>query len=355
MKKLLFLIALSAATPALKPAFAQAVPPANLAPAPQAPFRWQLQLRAGQKFLTTTNSLSETSQQMPAMPGRATTGAPLTMQNKSQSHMVVEQDVMSSDAKGARVEVIYRDITQSSVMRQGDKVVFDSAHPPDAMKNMDAMSKSLVGARVSYLISPQGQISDVQGVEEYLDHLSQGMAKAFGQTPAGVAQQKSMRQMMSSFLSPDLIKYSFGQAYRALPTAPVALGESWKYTTTMPVMGTTFTQSGQGTFVSRADGIVTIAQKGEFSTDGGAEFKVPGMAAGTGKTPAPISQLDLHGTSSGQITVDEASGQTLHSHTTQSMEGDLVMYGLTGKGSAMTMPMKMKVETTSQTQELKTP
>ena len=46
---------------------------------------------------------------------------------------------------------------------------------------------------------------------------------------------------------------------------------------------------------------------------------------------------------------------TLQSHTTQNMKGDMVMYGLTGAGSVITIPMKMKTETTSQTKEVTTP
>ena len=357
MKKLLFLLALSAATPTLKPVFAgeQAALFPALAPAPDgAPFHWQLRLKTGQKFLTTTDTNTESSQQMPATPGKPATGAPLTMNSTSKTHMTIEQNVLSSDEKGARVEVVYRDITQTSVMRVGDKVVYDSAHPPDSLKNMGDMFKGMIGARVSYLVSPGGQISDVQGVEEYLKHMSEGMDKGAGQTPEEVAQRKTMREAVKGFLSPDMIRYVFGETYRAMPKAPVAHLGSWKYTSAIPLMGTTFTQSGQGTFLSRADGLVTIAQKGELSTDGGAEFKVPGVGAGTAQNPAPVTQLDLSGTSSGQITLDETSGLTMNSRTEQNMEGDLVMYGLVGKGSTMTIPMKMKTEATSQTEEVKT-
>ena len=345
MKKLLFLLALSAATPALKPAFAQQLPAV-------APFSWALHLRAGQKFLTTNDTSSLTSQQMPVMPGMPKNAAPIKMETKAQTHMTIEQNVLSSDDKGARIEVIYRDISQSSIVRQGDKVVYDSAHPTDALKNMDAMFKAMNGARLSYLLSNDGQISDVQGVEDYLKHLTQGMEKAFGKTPGAGAQQKTMSETMGTFMSPDLIKRSLGEAYRTMPGAPVKLGGTWKYTTTLPVMGTTFTQSGAGTFQSRAAGIVTIAQTGKFSTDGGAEFKIPGVLPKAG-TPAPITQLDLRGDSSGQISVDESTGLTVESRTTQNMEGELVMSGLTGVGSTMTIPMKIQTVTTSQTKEVK--
>ncbi len=275
------------------------------------------------------------------------------MNNKSQAHMVIEENVLSSDDTGARVEVIYRDMTQSSVMRQGDKVIYDSAHPPDAMKGSGDTLKGMVGARLSFRLSPQGQISDIQGVKEYLNHLNQGIEKAFGQTPQAKAQQKAMREMLGTLMSPEVLQESFGAAYRVMPTAPVALGGSWNYAVVTPIMGTTFTQKGQSTFVSRAGGLVTIANKGELSTNGGAEFKVPGLAAGTAKTPAPISQLDLHGTSKGDATVDEATGLTIQSRMTQNMEGDLVMSGLMGAGSELTIPMKIKDETISRMEEVK--
>ncbi len=353
MKKLLFLLALGAAPPVLHPVFAQT----QSAPVPViqgAPFQWRLNLKAGQKFLTTTGTTSDTGMEMSTMPGAPKTGAPLWMETRSQTRMVIEQNVLSSDAKGARVEMIYRDITQSSVIRQGDKVIYDSAQAPDSAKNTDEMFKAMVGARLSYLLSPDGQISDVEGIEEFLKHLDEG-AEAMGQTPEAATARKTARATMSTFISPDMVKQMFGETYRAMPKVPVELGGTWKHTSAMPMMGTTFTQSGQSTFVSRTGNVVAIKQKGALFIDGGAQLEIPNVAARDEKTPAPITQLDLSGTSSGEITLDELTGMTLGSRTTQSMEGDMVMSGLSGKGSVLTIPMRMKTETTSQTKEVTTP
>ena len=356
MKKLPFLLALGALTPALQaPIFAQDAPLApvqNLAPlADVAPFEWRLRLTAGQKFLITTDTSSQTSQQMPAMP-RAKTG--LRTETIAKTHMVVEQNVLSSDEQGARLEMTYREITQATKSLQGDKVIYDSENPPAGMKAMSNISKSLVGAKISYLLSPNGEISDVQGVEAYLERLSAGLEKGIEGTPVAAETQKTMRASMAGFLSPEAIKNFFGSTYRTMPTQAVAPGGSWKYALTMPMMGTSFTQSGESTFVARENGLVRITQKGDFSTDAGAEFKVPMGAARDPKTPAPITQLDLHGVSTGEASVDEQTGMTMQSRTTQDMEGEMVMSGMTGKGSTLSIPMKMRSESLTSTVELKT-
>ena len=355
MKKLLLTLAFIGVLSAAKPGQAQDAPTAPVAlPAgvAAAPFVWQLRLKAGQKWLTTTETSTQTSQQMPVMPGMPRGAAPLQIETTAQTRTTTEQNVVSSDEKGARVEFIYRGITQNTKMRQGDKVVYDSATPTGAMKNMGEMLKAMTGARISYLVAPDGEISDVQGVEDYLNRMSQGIEKAFAGAPGAAAQQETQRKSMSAFLSPDTLKSSFGASNHAMPKTSVAPGETWKYSVTTPIMGTAFTQNGEATFVSRLNGVVTIAQKGSFSTDAGAEFKMPGAAPRTKNAPAPITQLDLQGTSSGEITVDENTGMTLSSHITQNLEGEIVMSGLTGKGSTLTIPMKMKAESTVKTEEV---
>ncbi len=383
MKKLLFHLALIGAISASKPAIAQepavaqlpaivqepAVPATNPVPAL---FQWKLQLKAGQKFLTTTDTSTLTSQQMPIMPGAPRNGAPITMENSAKSHLAVEQNVLSVDEKGARMEVVYREMTQESKMQQGDKVIYDSANPPAELKGLADMFKNIVGARISYLVTPRGEISDIQGVEAYLERINAGMEQGLaGATPQAVTLQKTMRESMSAMLSPEALSSSFGDSYRAMPVKAVAPGEKWKYTIVTPVMGTTFTQNGEGTFVSLADGVVTITQNGDFSTDAGAEFKM-GLAAPTDKNNpnppqtkdkqanakqtkavAPISQLDLRGTSRGEVTIDEQSGITLKNRTTQNMEGELIMSGFIGKGSTLTIAMKIQSEVVMATQEIK--
>lgn len=359
MKQLLFLLALSAATPTLAQDQAQTPQPdtavTNLAPAPEsAPFQWRLRLRAGQKFLTTTETSTQSSQQMPAMPSAPKKDTTASMESSFQFRTVIEQNVLSADDNGARIELVYREMTQRYKTEQGGKVVFDSANPRAGRQSVADLLKSIEGTRITYSLSPKGQISDIQGVEAYLEGLNAGLEKATAQTPALAAQQKNMRETMAGFLSPDSLKDAIGAAFHAMPSKVVAQGETWNYDFTLPVNGTTFTQSGQGTFVSRADGVVTIAQKGEFSTNAGAEFKMPLPTPRDKKVAAPLTQLDLHGSLTGETLIDEQSGMTLRNRATQNLEGEMVISGMAGRGSALSIPMKMKIETTSTTVELKT-
>lgn len=358
MKKSLFFVLLSAVSPAIwLPVMAQdapLVPVQNVAPTPEqaAPFVWKLNLKAGQKFLATTDTSTESVQRMPAMPA-AKTKAPAEMLNLMKMHMVIEQNVLSSDDKGARVEMIYREMSQQNRMMQGEKVVFDSANPPAGMEGMADMTKNLIGAKISFLLSPSGAISDVVGAEEYVERVLKGIEEGLKNTPGAAAMQGTLRASMKGMMSPEAIKNSFGLTYNNMPNIPVALGASWKTMVALPMMGTTFTQNNENTFASRQDGLVTLAQKGEFSTDAGAEFKLPFTAPRDPKTPAPITQMDMRGASSGETIVDEISGMVMSSRITQTMEGEMVMSGLAGKGSTMTIPMKMKTEVVATTREIK--
>ena len=349
MKKLFLLIALGGVMPAFQSrVLAQEAPTFAAVPTATAPFKWRLRLKAGQKWITTTETSTQNSQQMPTMPDTKA-GALPTMDNVSKSRTVIEQNVLSNDDEGARVEMIYREITQDTRMTQGDKVIYDSKTAPETLGKLTDLFKALEGTCISYRLSNQGQVSDVQGVEAYLERFKAALDTATQTTPG----LSKFSAQVGAFLSPEAIKNSLGDLYRTLPTTPIALGESWKYNFTKPVMGTTLTQNGQNTLTSRQNEVVTIAQSGEFSTDGGAQIKIPLPTMGDDKAPAPISQLDLGGTLNGEITIDERSGLILRSHATQNLEGELVMSGAMGRGSRMSIPMKMTVEMESTTQEIK--
>ncbi len=346
MKKLL-LCALLCAAPTLGQDTPVAAP--NLETRPEtAPFKWQLHMEAGQRFRTTLETSSQTSQKMPAFGAK---GAASSMETTSKSRVVLDQNVLSVDENGARVEMLYREVTQSMRMVQGDKEIYDSARPPAALKDMADIGKTIVGASVSYRLNSKGEISDIQDVEEVLDRIVAGLEKSVTPGPQKAATQAMLRQGMQAFLSPDFIKNWLGTSYRALPAQAVRRGESWNYSVALPMMGTVFTHNGKGTFVSRDNGTVTLAQVGDFSTDAGAEFKIPLPKPRGGA--APVSQLDLHGTSVGEIVVDEATGMTLKTRITQTLEGEMIMNGLMGKGSVLTIPMKVTTESTSTTEMLK--
>ncbi|HEX9997579.1 MAG TPA: DUF6263 family protein [Abditibacterium sp.] len=350
MKKLAILLALSATSPVMAQDQA-AAPLANTAPvtAPDtAPFQWKLRLQAGQKLRTTSETLSLNSQQMPAMKGME---GGMNMENTSKVRFIIDQNVLSVDEKGARIEMIYREMTQTSRVMQGGKLVYDSANPPAEMKGFADMGKNIVGAQLSFLLSPQGKISEIEGVEAYANRVLEGTEKAVTPSPQTEAAQKNIREMMKGMMSSEFLEKTLSAAYGAMPTTPVALGASWNFESTMPMMGTTFTDSGKNTFRSRAKGIVSISQSGSFTSDAGAAFKVPLPANKLGE-PAPVSQLDLSGTSTGEIEVDEASGLTLKSRISQRMNGEMVISGMAGKGSILTIPMQMESETTSTTEIL---
>ncbi len=363
MKKPLFFVLLSAVSPAIwVPAQAQdtaPLPVQNVAPLSTnaAPFRWKLNLKAGQKWVTTTDTSTESVQTMPAMPAKpaaqgAKTEAPAEMLTLTKTHMVTEQNVLSSDETGARVEMTYREMSQQTRTTQGEKVVFDSANPPAGMEGLAAMTKGFVGAKISFLLSPSGQISDVLGAEEYVERMLKGMEEGLKNTPNAAGTLSMLRAMMKSTMSSEAIKNSFGQTYNAMPKTPIPLGESWKTSVVLPVMGTSFTQNNENTFASRQGGLVTLGQKGEFSTDAGAEFKIPLPAPRDPKTPAPITQMDMRGALSGETVIDEATGMMMSSRMTQTMAGEMVMSGLTGKGSILTIPMRMKTEIVATTREI---
>lgn len=246
--------------------------------------------------------------------------------------------------------MIYREMSQSSQLTQGDKVIFDTDKPPAGLENLADISQTFVGAKLSYLLSPQGRVSDLKGVEEIARRLNKAVE---GAAPAMATAMKAQTEAM---LSPESIIMGLGSAYKALPAQSATPGQTWKYSDVSPMMGTTFSTAGQSTFVGRENGRVMLSQTANFSTDGGAEFKVPMPAPDPKerdpKAPAPRLQLDLSGTSTGQSWIDENTGLEVKSHSKQELKGEVIISGLAGRGTTMTIPMTSQIEVSSQTELL---
>lgn len=337
MKKLIFCALLCAV-----PALAQDAPNPVTSPEVKpetAPFDWQIRLQKGQKFRSTTEMTMKMAQNVPGATPKTTS----RLQTDSKTRFVLDQNVLSSDANGAKIEIVYREMKQNVRVIQNGKLQYDSAKPPKGSDAMPDVAKSIVGARIRYTLSPTGQVSEVQGFQEYFDRVWAGTGKG-----KSAAQQKAFRQTFEKFMSPDALKTLFEQSMGSLPPGPVALGESWNYKVAVPAaMMLIPSISGKRTFAGRRNNLVVIDEKASFSTNGANKIALPRAANSQGA--AATMQLALSGAQSGQTLVDEESGMVRQSRSTQRMSGKITLNNADGKGTALSLPLDALVETTSTT------
>lgn len=354
MKRLFFTalgISLGTSLVASAPLWAQdtvvALPIAAAVAAPEtAPFNWQIRLLAGQKFRTTIDTSSKMTMMMPVLPGAPAKEAaktPAPMETNSTSHMVFDQNVLSSDEKGARIELIYRESTQ--------KIATGNEATNEAIKNAPNIAKNLVGARLIYSLSSKGKVSDFQGVEEYV-------ARMMGDAGENQSEEQRkingmMRESMQKSLSPEALENMFEKASGNLPDAPVALGKSWNSKIDMPVtMGIKIGETGTRSFIGREGDLVVINENSVIANDPNTKLDLPLPANPNAKTPAPTAKIAMNGTSNGETKVDEKTGMVRSRRSRQKMHITTTMENIDGKGGKMEMTMDTNDESTSTTEIL---
>lgn len=340
MKYLLLSSVLLCAVPAL----AQDAPSAaTTAETPSvAPLDWQIRLQSGQKFRTTVETTMKTAQNVPGPRPRTTS----RLQTESKTRLVLDQNVLSSDANGARIETVYRDLKQTLRVMQNGKLQFDSAKPPQGSDVLSDVTKSIIGARIRYTLNHRGEISDVQGFEEYFNRIWASSGK--GQS---AAQQKAFRQTFEKMMSPQAFKTMFEQSMGALPPGSVGVGESWNYKLAVPAAMTFIPSvSGKRTFVGRQNNLVVIDETATFSTNRANKIALPKPANSPGAVQT--MQIALSGAQSGQTLVDESSGMARQSRLKMRMHGKIALNNSDGKGSALALPLDALMEINATTQQL---
>ncbi|PQV62782.1 hypothetical protein B1R32_12229 [Abditibacterium utsteinense] len=310
------------------------------------PFNWQIRLRAGQKFRTTLNTSAKMTMAMPmlpAAPGKVATKVPAPIETNSTSRTVFEQNVLSSDEKGARIELIYRESTQ--------KIVTGNEPANEATKIASDTFKNMVGARLIYTLSPQGKVSDLQGVDEYVARMIGGANENQSEEQRKI--DNMMRESMQKALSREALESMFEKSSGNLPTAPVALGESWKTKIEMPViMGIKVGDTGTRTFAGREGDLVVISENSVIENDPNTKLDFP-LPTNPDKTiPAPTAKFAMKGVSQGETKVDEKTGMVRSRRSNQKTNVTATMENIDGKGGKMEMTMDMTDESTSTTELL---
>ncbi len=190
---------------------------------------------------------------------------------------------------------------------------YDSANPPATIPDAALGYAALVGQGFSMQMRPNGEIVDVQGVDEMLSHMLDAMG-----VPAGSARDELEASLRSQFGS-EALKESFEKAALFYPDKPVAIGESWSkdiaLETGMPmVLATTWTLK------ARKDGVAVVETRSDIQRN--PEAKPVEMAGLT-------ITYELSGEQSGSMELDEKTGWLLRGALKQNLSGQISAMGMT--------------------------
>jgi hypothetical protein len=231
-------------------------------------------------------------------------------------------DVSKPDDKGNKtIKFTYKRVTQT-VDAGGMRMSFDSAKKDQTPSPLASMGK-MVGSTITMTVDKDGKVTKVEGVDEMMDKMTEG-------NPAAAGMMKDMKKQFG----PEAMAQMISSSRQFLPEKPVAPGESWTSSATipMPMIGEAKTEmKNKLTEVKKVDGreMAAIAFEGTTKSEGG-------EAVGDENVQMKMSSMDIK--QKGTVLVDTENPMIQQS--TMSQKGTMTM----SAGAAQGQEMQMKIE-----------
>jgi uncharacterized protein DUF6263 len=243
----------------------------------------------------------------------------------SQTIMGQVQDVQTSNSIGIRTTVVEVDAGGSALVRMvyesfkmsqqspAGSVEYDSFNPPDPVPDAARPYAAMVGSEFTMRISPQGRMTDVQGMEAMMDRIMET-----SNVPAGPMMEQvrgSVDQMMEGMWS----------GFSTLPAEPIMTGDSWE-SNPPPGGGLPLNFETTLTLVGRRNGVAMIEM-----------HVIMGEGDSTMEIGPMTLRYDVVGEQTGTMEIDEATGWPLRSRLEGGFSGTIEMEGLPGLSRSIPM------------------
>ena len=257
----------------------------------------RLNLKPGSKYRMTQNSRTKMVILAPAMSGRPAQKTEIY----SIGLNVLKYDVLWNNPDGTtQIRMTYGDTNNKITVKMNGKT---QAQPSNEM------TQALVGQKIEMKISPEGQVSDVRGLDSLWEKAFAG-TKSPGMTPQ---MKQQMADTMKKMFGDDFIKSLMQQSGMTYPENPVQIGGSWvqrvETNGQLP-----FVVNLKRTLQGRANGLVSVGESGTMSIGDAQKTVSVGPAA---------MKMAITGTYSGTTVLNEATGFTHSAHIAQRYSGSV--------------------------------
>jgi hypothetical protein len=199
---------------------------------------------------------------------------------------------------------------------------YDSDNPPAEIPPGAQAFSALVGNGFSMLITPQGRVLEVEGLEAMYEQMLQAI-----DLPDAAAEQQ-FRQTLEQQFGEEALKQQMNGASFEFPPEPIGIGESWTTTTELTVLMPMVIES-KYTLRSVEGGLAEL----ELSSTVNSSANAGPVDFGTFQIEYSVS-----GEQQGAVQVDLASGMT-SSQIHQTLSGEMVM---AAEGETLNVPISIR-------------
>jgi len=283
----------------------------------------KLNLAAGQKFGSKTTVSQKTSQTM--MEQEITSIQDITID--------VISEVLAVDADNiATVKTTYKNFrARGSISSDAVSFEYDSEDPSVSADNpqaeiMSKIFKNMTGAEFVMKLSNKGKIVAIEGFDKMMEKMFSAIEDP--------EEAKVMGDMMKNIISEDKLKEMGGDMFAAFPDGPVGIGDMWDDIVSIGGAGMPIDVDTTYMLKERKDGvaILGVTSKMDMGNEESNLIEIEGMKM----------NLQLSGTQSGTMKVDEATGWTIGGQTTLNFSGAVKILPNEKMPDGMSIPMTIE-------------
>ncbi|HKZ55045.1 MAG TPA: DUF6263 family protein [Anaerolineales bacterium] len=207
---------------------------------------------------------------------------------------------------------------------------YDSANPPDEVPLQARGFAAMMGRGFSMLVSPEGEVLEVQGVDQMIEDVIADLGAP--DDPAVASLIDSLKQQFGD----KALKESMGNIFVPFPAADLGIGDTW--TTHQEISyGVPMIEDTTWTLVSRDGSVATLAVSSIVN---------PNTQEGPLDLGGVTILYAIGGTQEGTVLVDERTGWTIASDLVQSFSGEMTLtMGETEVKTPLTIEATLRVET----------
>ena len=258
-------------------------------------------------------------------------------QQTSTSKIVVEQiydiEEVASDGN-TWVKITYHSTSvKDSSQKEGEPMVweeYDSSNPPNVIPHDALGLAALAGQSYSIMVSPQGHIKDMKGIESVQSILIEKI-------PAANAGEFGLNELVKEQINKEALNELMENKFAVYSDEPVGIGDSWQKKTSISQC------SISNLFPQIVDTIYTLKER----KDGIAIIDVFSLIQPNFETkPIEVGkekkiQLKLSGDSAGTIELEESTGWAIRSIQNIKLNGQVIIQGTDVPQGMVTVPISI--------------
>lgn len=251
-----------------------------------------------------------------------------TESNQSMN-MEYTYDVTEVDQQGVATITTTFDKLIVNISGGGESFQYDSSKEDNGTNPLGSVYKGIIGKSITMKIDKQGDVVDIQGVDNMMSELINSLNLQDAQA------KETAQQLLEQNFGDEALRDSFSKVTKVYPPENTKVGESWEDTQTLN-MGYPIVVNSKYTLKEDQKDYLAIDMNSEIKSNANTEpMDIMGLRA----------RYDLSGNQSGSFKLNKNSGIAESGSSTQKIVGSIIFEPSDIAPQGITMPLTIDAKT----------